>query len=53
MDHQQSTTILYLFISMILGLTALIGEDHLLLPLGIVFLALGAYNSRPREHRDT
>ena len=53
MDHKQSTTILYLFFSMILALTALIGEDLNVLPLGIVFLALGAFNSRPREHRDT
>ena len=52
MDHQQSTTILYLFFSMLLALAAFVGDNLPLLPIGIAFLILGAFNSRPREHRD-
>ena len=49
MDKRQLTTILYLIASVILFLTAILQENPLLGPIGLMVLILGGYQSRARD----
>lgn len=51
MDRKQIVTILYLTASMLLFLTAIFSENYMALPLGILFLILGALHSENQDEK--
>ena len=51
MDRRQITTIMYLIASVVLFLTAVLAENPLLGPIGLLFLILGGMNSQARNEK--
>ena len=51
MDRRQITTILYLVASLVLFLAAILEENALLGPFGLLFLILGGYHSRAQDEK--
>lgn len=51
MDKRQMTTIMYLIASVILFLLAVLAENPLLGPIGLLFLILGGMNSQKRNEK--
>ena len=51
MDKRQITTIMYLIASVILFLTAILAENPLLGPIGLLFLIVGGFHSQARNEK--
>ena len=51
MDKRQITTIMYLIASLALFLLAILAENPLLGPIGLLFLILGGFHSQARNER--
>ena len=49
MDRKQMTIIMYLIVSLVLFLAAVLTENPLLGPIGLLFLILGGIQSQARE----
>ena len=51
MDRRQITTIMYLIVSAVLFLLAILEENPLLAPFGLMFLILGGFHSQPQNEK--
>ena len=51
MDKKQITTILYLIASVVLFLSAVLTENPMFAPMGLLFLILGGMNSQARDKK--
>lgn len=51
MDRKQMTTIMYLIVSMLLFLSAVLMENPMFGPVGLIFLIMGGVNSGMRDEK--
>ena len=51
MDRSQLITILYLIASMLFFLTAILGENYMALPVGVLFLILAGLHSENKDEK--
>ena len=51
MDRKQIVTILYLVSSMLLVLSAILGENYMALPVGLLFLVLAGIHSENQNEK--